>query len=255
MDLATLIGLIGGYGIVIAAIMSGSDPGGFIETASLLIVFGGTIAATLIRFPAKHFLGAFSVAMKAFIYKIDTPDTLIKDAIRLAELARKGGLLELEKAPVNNEFFKKGLQQVVDGHDPALVRKMLFQDMTLTIERHETGQKIWKAIGDAAPAMGMVGTLVGLVQLMANMDDPKKIGPAMAVALLTTLYGALIAHLLALPIADKLEVRMEQERMSKSLIIDGIAAIQEGMNPRVLEGMLKNYLPGKQRKSAKKGKK
>ncbi|ROR34789.1 flagellar motor protein PomA [Inmirania thermothiophila] len=251
MDLATLIGLLFGLGIVVGSILMGSGPGIFVNPPSLLIVVGGTIAATLIKFPLANFLSAFSVAAKAFIFKIESPEELIKDAVRLAETARKAGLLELEKAPVKNEFFKKGLQLVVDGHDAALVRKMLTQEMNLTVERHETGQKIWKAIGDSAPAMGMIGTLIGLVQLMANMDDPKKIGPAMAVALLTTLYGSLIANLVALPIAEKLELRSEQERTNKSLIIEAINAIQDGMNPRVLDGLLKAYLPGKKRDKAK----
>jgi len=139
----------------------------------------------------------------------------------------------------------------VDGHEPALVRRMLSKDINLTIERHDVGQRIFKAIGDVAPAMGMIGTLVGLVQMLSNMDDPKMIGPAMATALLTTLYGAMIANILALPIADKLAHRSREERMNKSLILETVSAIQEGLNPRVMEDMLKAYLPGNKRKEAK----
>ena len=158
-------------------------------------------------------------------------------------------MLGLEQVEIENEFLKRGVQHVVDGNDPAFVRKMLSTDISRTIERHEEGQSIFKSIGDVAPAMGMIGTLIGLVQMMANMDDPKALGPAMAVALLTTLYGAVIANVFALPIADKLALRSKQERLTKDLTLEGISAIQEGLNPRVVEDLLKTYLPGNQRET------
>ncbi|WP_456445256.1 MotA/TolQ/ExbB proton channel family protein, partial [Thiolapillus sp.] len=161
----------------------------------------------------------------------------------LANIARKEGLLGLEQVEVENKFLKKGIELLVDGHDSDFVRKMLGQDINLAIERNEDGINIFKAIGDVAPAMGMIGTLIGLVQMMSNMDDPKALGPAMAVALLTTFYGAVIANALALPIADKLTHRNKEERINKSMILEGVSAIQEGLNPRVIEGMLQTYLP------------
>ncbi len=247
MDLATLIGLIGAFAVIIGAIATGGDFGLFLNPASLLIVCGGTIAATLVKFPLSNFFGAFNVALKAFLHKSEKASDLIEEAMELATVARKNGLLALESVEIKNEFLKKGIQLCVDGHDADFVRKMLNKDIDQTIERHDTGQGIFKAIGDVAPAMGMIGTLIGLVQMLSNMDDPKKIGPAMAVALLTTLYGAVIANAFALPIADKLSFRSSEERLNKSLILETISGIQEGLNPRVLQTLLKTYLPGRKR--------
>ncbi len=244
MDLATLIGLFGGFGILIGAIVTGGDFMLFVNLPSALVVIGGTLAATLIRFPLKTCFGAFKVAFKAFRFKTDAPLAIIKQAVELAGVVRREGLLALENQKVENEFFAKGLRLCVDGLEPEFVRKVLSEDMDNTVVRHEGGQQIFKGIGDAAPAMGMVGTLIGLVQMLANMNDPKAIGPAMAVALLTTLYGAVIANLIALPIADKLAVRTGEEGLNKALIIESISAIQEGRNPRVMEELLMSYLPG-----------
>jgi len=165
-------------------------------------------------------------------------------------VARKEGLLGLESVEVDNEFLRNGIQLVVDGNDPALVQKMLSKEISLSIERNEIGVAIFKAMGDVAPAMGMIGTLIGLVQMMSNMSDPALIGPAMAVALLTTFYGAIIATTLALPIADKLAHRSNEERLSKSMILESISAIQEGLNPRMIEGLLNAYLPEKEKYSS-----
>jgi len=243
MDLATLIGFLGAFGIIVSAIILGGSALLFINVPSILIVGGGSIMVVLMKFPLKHFLAAFKIAMKAFLYKADNPKDLVDQGVQLAEVARKEGLLGLESQEVTNPFLNKGVQLCVDGHEPEFVRAMLVTDINLTIERHEKGQAIFKALGDVAPAMGMIGTLIGLVQMLANMDDPKKIGPAMAVALLTTLYGAIIATAFALPIADKLAHRSNEEKMNKNLILEAIQGIQEGMNPRVMKDLLMTYLP------------
>ena len=247
MDLATLIGLLGGSGIVLAAILLGGSALVFVNGPSALVVIGGTLGAVLMKFTVAQFLGAFKVAMKAFMFKLDQPEALIQQAIEMANEARKGGLLALENKETDNAFLEKGIQMMVDGHEPEVVRQTLTTEMVLTLKRHDLGQKIFKAIGDSAPAMGMIGTLIGLVQMLAAMDDPKSIGPSMAVALLTTLYGAMIANMFALPIADKLALRSSEERLVKSMIIDSLAGIQEGRNPRVIEELLKTYLPGSKR--------
>lgn len=247
MDLATLLGLIGAFGVIIAAILFGGSSGTFINTPSMLIVMGGTAAATLMRYSFGEIIGSLRVGMKAFFHKPEQPKGLIEAGVELATIARKEGMLGLEKQEVSNEFLKKGIQLCVDGHEPDFVRNMLNKDINLTIERHDVGQGIFKSIGDVAPAMGMIGTLVGLVQMLASMDDPKMIGPAMAVALLTTLYGAIIANAFALPIADKLAHRSKEERCNKKLILETVGAIQQGLNPRVMEELLKTYLPGNQR--------
>jgi chemotaxis protein MotA len=247
LDLATLIGLIGALGIVMASIMLGGSAGTFINAPSLLVVLGGTVLVTMMKFSLGKFLGAASIAVKAFLHRPTPPEQLIETAVELAKTARQGGLLALEDAEVPDEFMKTGLGLLIDGHPADIVRSMLNKDMKLTLQRHLDGQDIFKAIGDVGPAMGMIGTLIGLVQMLANMDDPKQIGPAMAVALLTTLYGAILANMIALPIADKLAVRSREENQSKSLIIDALLGIQGGQNPRVIASMLETYLPKSKR--------
>ena len=243
MDLATLIGVVGTIACIIAAILMGGEMGMFVNGPSIMIVIAGSITVVLMKFPLATMLGAFGVAGKAFIHKASQPSEIIEQSIELATVARKDGLLGLESVEVENEFLAKGITMVVDGSPPELVSKILSKEISISIERNERGLSIFKALGDVAPAMGMIGTLIGLVQMMSNMSDPKSIGPAMAVALLTTLYGAVIATVFALPIADKLALRSAEERTTKSMILESISAIQEGLNPRMIEGLLSVYLP------------
>ncbi len=247
MDIATLIGLLGGFGIIIGAIATGGDVMLFVNVPSILIVVGGTFMVTLMQVSLKDFLGSFGIAMKAFFYQTYDSAKLIEEAVQLADMARKNGLLALEGQEISNDFLKQGIGLCVDGHDPALVQKMMVRDIDLTIERHEVGQTMFKNMATMAPAMGMIGTLVGLVQMLANMSDPASIGPAMAVALLTTLYGAVIANAFATPLADKLARASQLEKTNKYLILETISGIQEGMNPRVLEQMLSSFLPSTKR--------
>lgn len=253
MDIATLIGLIGAFGVVLSAIILGGSAGTFVNWPSLLLVVGGTFLVTMMKFSLGSFLKATSVAVNAFIHKPLSAEELIENTVELAKEARQGGLLALEDAEVVDDFMKTGLNLLVDGHPADVVRTMLTKDLQLTLKRHGDGQDIFKAIGDVGPAMGMIGTLIGLVQMLANMDDPKKIGPAMAVALLTTLYGAILANMIAMPIADKLSVRSKEENNRKSLIIDGLLGIQAGQNPRVIENMLTTYLPRSKRQTEDEG--
>lgn len=253
MDLASLIGFLLGIGIIVAAIATGGDVMLFVNVPSLLIVIGGTFGVTLMRIPISGFLRSFGILGKAFMNKADDPATLIEDSVRLADVARKNGLLALEGEEINNEFMKKGIGLCVDGHEPAFVSKMLRQDIDQMVQRNESGQDMWKGVGDLAPAMGMIGTLVGLVQMLANMSDPASIGPAMAVALLTTLYGAMVANCFALPMVDKLAYVLMDEKTNKELILETISGIQEGMNPKVLESLLESYLAEKKRKDKGEG--
>ncbi len=247
MDLATLIGLVGAFGIVMAAIVLGGSAGTFVNTPSLLVVLGGTVLVTMMKFSLGKFLGAAGIAVKAFLHKPTNPEELIQEAIELAKAARQGGLLALEDREISDDFMKTGLGLLIDGHQADTVKAMLQKDLNQTLKRHADGQDIFKAIADVGPAMGMIGTLIGLVQMLSNMDDPKQIGPAMAVALLTTLYGAILANMFAAPIADKLAVRSREETTSKSLIIDALLAIQGGQNPRIIGSMLETYLPRSKR--------
>lgn len=248
MDLATLIGLIGVIGVLVGAVATGeSGFDAFIDVPSVIIVIGGTLTATLIKFPLGQVLGAFKVALRAFFAKPDKPANLITETVELAGVARKQGLLALDGQEISNPFLERGIQLLVDGNEPEVVQHVLDQDIDKMIERHETGEGIFRAIGDVAPAMGMIGTLIGLVQMLSNMSDPKSIGPSMAVALLTTLYGAVIANAFALPVADKLSYRTAEEKVSKSLILESVMSIQKGLNPRVMEELLKAYLPTSKR--------
>ncbi|MDF1761926.1 MAG: flagellar motor protein PomA [Oleibacter sp.] len=242
MDLASLVGLVGAFGIVVFAMVLGGDIMMFVNVPSLLIVIVGSMFAVMMKYELAQFLSAIKVAGKAFSFKLVKPDNLIGEIVELAGVARKGGLLSLEGKEVSDEFLSKGIQLLVDGHDPDVVRTLLSKEMRLASERHETGITIFKAMGDVGPAMGMIGTLIGLVAMLANMDDPKSIGPAMAVALLTTLYGAMMATMLMLPISDKLTLRKNEEDLLKTMIIDALLAIQNGQNPRVIESMLQAYI-------------
>jgi chemotaxis protein MotA len=251
MDFATLIGLIGALGIISAAILMDSEASAFINVPSMLVVLGGTLAVVLVKFPLRSVLNAMKVATNAFSEKAPEPRGLIERTVELSGVVRKEGLLALESQDVPNEFYRKGLRLCADGLEPHFVRKVLSTDMTLALERHKSGQEIFRAVGETAPAMGMIGTLIGLVQMLTVMEDPSQIGPAMAVALLTTLYGAVIANVIANPIADKLKLRMRQEKLTKSLIIEGINAIQDSRNPRVVAELLQTYLPTKEQGSSR----
>ena len=247
MDLATLIGLTGAVAVVVVTVLLGGQPTVFVNTPSMVIVLCGTVMVTMIKFSLSQFLSAASVAIKAFSFRQDTPEELIEKSVELAQAARKGGILSLEEAEVPNEFMQQGLALVIDGHEPEVVRSILQKDINLTVQRHLEGTQIFKAIGDVAPAMGMIGTLIGLVQMLSTMDDPKQIAPAMAIALLTTLYGAILSNMVAIPIADKLALRAREQKQVRSLIADAIVGIQDSQNPRVLESLLKNYLPESKR--------
>jgi len=247
VDLATLIGLIGSFAFVVMAMVLGGSIGMFIDTQSILIVFCGSFFVVLMQYSVGQFFGATKIAGKAFMFKTDVPEDLIAKIVEMADAARKGGFLALEEMQVENSFLRKGVDLLVDGHDADVVRSALQKDIVLTNDRHEQGIGIFKALGDVAPAMGMIGTLIGLVAMLSNMDDPKSIGPAMAVALLTTLYGAIFANMVTLPIAAKLTLRKDQEKLNRMLILDGVLAIQDGQNPRVIDGYLKNYLNEKKR--------
>lgn len=247
MDLATLLGFAAAWGLIIATIALGAAAGTFVNLPSLMIVLGGSLAVVLMRFTLGQFIGSIKTAMKAFLHKSESPQQIIERVVELAAIARKEGLLALERQEIENPVLAKGVTMLVDGHEPSVVKKALMTELNETLNRHSIGQQIFKAIGDAGPAMGMIGTLVGLVQMLSNMSDPKSIGPAMAVALLTTLYGAMLANMFALPIADKLALRSSEELMMKNIIIESVMGIQEGQNPKILGEILKNFLPASQR--------
>lgn len=252
MDLATLIGLVTGIGLIAWAIFTGTkgNPGIFLDPASIAIVVGGAIAACLISFPLKKVMEILKVVKHAFLSRNASPAQLIQDMVSYAEVARRDGILSLENLArdIDDEFIVKGIQMAVDGSDPELIEQVLTSELDAVLERHEQGRGLFESLGKYAPAFGMIGTLVGLVIMLRNMNDPSSIGGGMAVALLTTLYGALLANLIALPIADKLKLRSAEERLHKEIVIRGVMAIQSGDNPRIVEQKLKTYLSPSQRR-------
>lgn len=248
MDIATVAGILAGAIVVALAIFLGGNVGTFVNLPSVLLVVGGAFAATVIRFPLSHVFQALILGGKiAFTHKNTNPKAMIAEIARLADVMRRSGPLGLEKVEIEHDLLRKGAQYLADGHDARFITEALERERDLNLERLDEAQRIYKAIGDAAPAFGMIGTIVGLVQMLSQMDDPSSIGPAMAVALLTTLYGAVIANLVALPIADKLSTKAKIDEVNHTLAIDGIMQIRDGKNPALIREMLVAYLPEKQR--------
>jgi chemotaxis protein MotA len=250
MDIATVIGLVSGTVLILASIVVGGNLGTFINVPSALVVIGGTIAVTFIRFKMADVIGSIGVALKAFLFKMQSPEDIIEEMVGFTRIAKKEGLIALEKETPSDIFSAKALRYLSDGYDEGLIEDMLNKDIRLTVQRHETGQQVFKSAGDAAPAFGMIGTLIGLVQMLSSMEDPASIGPSMAVALLTTLYGAVIANLICIPIADKLSLNSEKEKLTKSIIVEGAIGINRGVSPMVLEESLKIFLSPKIRDRA-----
>lgn len=247
MDIATLIGLVGAFALIIVSIVMGSPITAFINAPGLLIVVGGTVMATLVMQRLNVVLGSFKVAMNAFLFKPEPPDALIQEIVDLAMKAKKGGVLSLEKEQVSNKFLERGIKMAVDGVEPDMILASLKTEMTGLIRRHRTGQKLFKFMGATAPSMGMIGTLIGLVQMLRSLDDPSAIGPAMAVALLTTFYGAVMAFIIFNPIAEKLADRTDLEKQTMEIVMDGVAGIARDSTPRILEDRLRSYLDPKAR--------
>jgi chemotaxis protein MotA len=250
VDLATLIGIIGAMVLIVITMMLSGDLFMFVNLPSFVIVFGGTFTAVMAKYGLSQYLGFGKMIGKSFTNgDVDLGD-LIDEIVALADEARKGGLLTLEGKEVSSDFLSKGIQLLVDGHEPDVVRGILSKEKTEAEKRHAIGASIFTNMAAMAPAMGMIGTLIGLVAMLANMSDPKSIGPAMAVALLTTLYGAILANGFCEPIAEKLKMKAKNDVMLKNLVIDALLAIQNGQNPRVIDSMLRNYLPEGKREVA-----
>lgn len=253
MDFATIAGIVVGICLVIWAIYMNGNIMTFIDLPSALITIGGTFASTLISYPLSKILDSFRTFGKVLFESRYEPNDIIKKIIELANIARKEGLLALDDAILNvhDEFLKKGIMLIVDGTDPELVRDILETEISFLEDRHKQGQDLFKAMGAYAPAFGMIGTLIGLIDMLKNLDDPKKVGPGMAVALITTFYGSLLAYLVFLPMARKLNTRSQQEVLLKEVMLEGILSIQAGENPRIIEEKLKAFIAPKFRKTSK----
>ncbi|MCR4610843.1 MAG: motility protein A [Lachnospiraceae bacterium] len=251
MDLASLIGLVGGIGLMVFGIISngGSIPS-YLDLPSFIITFGGSLMSTMASFKLKDFInGLKGVLLTIQEPKVGNINDVITTIIDMSNVARKEGLLALEEAggDVDDEFLKKGIMLVVDGTDPELVRGILETDLVSIETRHKKVIGVWEKWAEMGPAWGMIGTLIGLIQMLNNMSDASTIGPSMAVALITTLYGSVIANWLASPTAAKLAVNNSLEIMLKEITVEGLLSIQAGENPRVIEEKLKTFLPPNER--------
>ncbi|MFP4391457.1 MAG: motility protein A [Desulfohalobiaceae bacterium] len=250
MDLATIIGILLSFGLVITAIVMGGSPLVYISLPSALIVLGGTIGATLVNYPLRNVLGVLGVIKNTFFYKNQEPAQIIEQFLQFAYKARREGILALEPAlkEIDDLYLRKGLQLTVDGLEPEAIQEILEKEINYLEDRHELGADIMAAMGGFSPAMGMIGTVIGLIRMLQTMEDPSTIGPAMALALLTTFYGALLANLVFNPMSGKLRARSKEEILVKEIILEGILSISRGENPRIIEEKLNSYLPPKQRK-------
>ncbi|MBL8027213.1 MAG: motility protein A [Fibrobacteres bacterium] len=250
MDLSTPIGLISGIVLIAWAIMSGGDLATFIDIPSVIIVVGGTIAAMMINFPFGKLMNLFRVIPKAFANTNAEPMAIIDQLVEFSEKARREGILSLESILPNiqDPFLRSGLQLTIDGTDADTLKGILYAEVSQLENRHGDGQKTVKAISTLAPAFGMIGTLVGLVLMLKTLDDPTKIGAGMAVALITTFYGAMISNLITIPLEGKLKTKTTDEVRIREMIIEGLLSIQSGENPRLIRSRLQAILPPSSRK-------
>jgi len=251
VDIATIVGIVAAFGLIIWAINLGGSLSGFIDVPSMAMVLGGTLAAIMISTPLPKVIGLVGVIKKTILFAAPEPDSVIGKMVGYAERARREGILALEEDSENedDEFLRKGLRLAVDGTDPQLLEKILNTDIAQIDARHQEGKRILDTGGTFAPAFGMIGTLVGLVNMLSALEDPSSIGAGMATALITTFYGAVLANAFFLPMASKLGTRSEEEMLIKEMIIDGIMAIQSGDSPRIVEEKLRSFLsPANRRK-------
>ncbi len=251
MDIATVLGIVSSFGLVVSAIMMGGGIGLFINIPSVLIVVGGTLGTTMINYPLKEVLGVVGVVKNVFFSKVLSTKEIIKQFGDFSNKARREGILALESdvKEVEEEFLQKGVQLSIDGLEPNSIREILETEVAFVQDRHKLGAEIFTTMATYAPALGMVGTLIGLVQMLQNMSDPSSIGPAMAVALLTTFYGAVMANIVCMPIAGKLKTRSTEEVMVKEMMIEGVICLSNGENPRIVEQKLMAFLSPSQRQT------
>ena len=253
MDIATIIGLMAGGTCVVLAIVSGGGAGVFFNIPAVMITVGGMVSATLIHFSLGQVLRIFSIAKKALFDQLPTEQELIQQLVNYAAINRRDGALALEQQlqHVRDPFLIKGMQMVIDGQNEEVVEKQLVLEVQYLQERHQNGKKVLEFMGASAPAFGMIGTLIGLVQMLRNLEDPSGIGIGMATALITTFYGALLANLVFLPLAGKLGLRSKGELLQKEMLIEGLLTVLRGEGPTVVRERMQAFVSAKQREQLK----
>ncbi|WP_045215277.1 motility protein A [Desulfonatronovibrio magnus] len=249
MDIATFFGIIVGFSLVIGAIIIGGAVDTFVNIPGMMIVMGGTMAATTINFPVNQINKAFRAAFYIFSKRSVNSNDVVNTMVRIADISRRDGLLALENIKTENAVLKKACQLIADNTDPMMIAETLRIEITSLRNRHAIIQDVFKKMATFSPSFGMIGTLIGLVQMLTRLDDPATIGPAMAVAILTTFYGALLATLLFLPIAGKLKSRTQQETLHLEIIFQGAQSILENNNPRIVYEKLSSFVPPSERRN------
>jgi chemotaxis protein MotA len=253
MDIATIVGLLFGFAVIIASISTGGGGSAFVHIPSLCIVVGGMLCSVLIHFSISQFLGIFSIIKKTILVKVLSPNEIIQKMVNFAAISRRDGALALEEQvnKLDNQFIAKGLQMLVDGQDEDSVRDLMELEIQYLQERHSVGKKILEFMGASAPAFGMIGTLIGLVQMLRNLSSPEDIGAGMAVALLTTFYGAFLANLVFIPLAGKLGIYSKAEILAMEMTAEGVCAICRGENPTVVKEKMQSFVSPGNRKEIK----
>jgi chemotaxis protein MotA len=249
LDIASLTGIVAGLGLILSAILMGGDFSLFVNIPGIMIVVGGTLSATLLTFPLNDVLSAFKAAVFVFSSKQDNPNDMVFTMIELCKITRKEGLVGLSKTKSDHAFVSKACMLISDGAEESIISDTLTIEIDAMKERHFIVQDVFTKMNAYAPAFGMIGTLIGLVQMLANLADPSSVGPAMGVALLTTFYGAVLAFMIFGPIAGKLKSRTAQEVMNLQIIFDGASSITQDANPRMVYEKLSSYIPSSQRKA------
>lgn len=249
MDIATIIGLVAGVLCIVLSLAAGGDFAAFIDIPSLMIVVGGMLATTLMHFSLNQFLGVMKVAKKTLFFKSMGEAEVIQKMVNYAAINRRDGSLALENqiSSAGDKFLGKGLRMIVDGSDVEQIEKELGLEVDNLAERHAVGKQVLEFMGASAPAFGMIGTLIGLVQMLGSMEDPSSIGAGMATALITTFYGAVIANLIFIPLAGKLGVRSKSESLMRNMIVEGVLAIASGEAPTIVRERMQTFLSNSKR--------
>jgi len=254
MDIATIIGIVSGIGLILISIMLNSGLELFVNGPAMMIVGGGTFASVLIAYPLNEVLRVMQMLKRVFQFKAVDPRALIQQLVEISIKARKEGILSIDKEldNIKNDFLRKGLQLVVDGIDGSSINNILQIEVVNMQKRHRVGWEIFAEMGKYAPAFGMIGTLIGLIQMLASLDDPSTIGPKMAVALITTFYGSFLANMVFVPMSVKLKRRSHQESLIMNLIIEAIKSIRLAENPKLMEDKLTKFLSNTEKKKSSK---
>lgn len=253
MDIATLIGLILGFMVIIGSILLGGGISTFIDIPSIIIVVGGMLCSVMIHFSLPQFLTIFAIIKKTVLVKVPSPNEIIQQMVNYAAISRRDGALALEEQirKTDNTFLAKGLQMLVDGQEEDAIRDIMSLEIQYLQERHSNGKKILEFMGASAPAFGMLGTLIGLVQMLRNLSDPAGLGAGMAVALITTFYGSILANLVFIPLAGKLGIYSKAEIMAMEMTIEGICTISRGENPTVVREKMQTFVAPRYREDVK----